>query len=88
MIKFRVGTKDVLKSVAQVIEVSPKNNKEDINLPKGVVQKIEKHIKDKENGFFTLYDNDTIRLVAVYAKDESEVLHDSEELRLFGAAVY
>ncbi len=88
MIKFRVGTKDVLKSVAQVIVVSPKNNKEDLNLPKGVVQKIEKHIKDKENGFFTLYDNDTIRLVAVYAKDESEVVNDSEELRLFGAAVY
>ena len=87
MIKFRVGTKDVLKSVAQVIVVSPKNNK-DFNLPKGVVQKIEKHIKDKENGFFTLYDNDTIRLVAVYAKDESEVVNDSEELRLFGAAVY
>ena len=88
MIKFRIGTKDVLKSVAQVIVVSPKNNKEDLNLPKGVVQKIEKHIKDKENGFFTLYDNDTIRLVAVYAKDESEVVNDSEELRLFGAAVY
>ncbi len=89
MIKFRVGTKDVLKSVTQVIVVSPKNSKEDYNLPKGVSQKIEKLIADKENGYFTLYDDDdTIRLVSVYAKDESEVVNDSEELRLFGAAVY
>ena len=89
MIKFRASTKDVPKSVNQVIVVSPKNSKEDYNLPKGVSQKIEKLIKDKENGYFTLYDDDdTIRLVSVYAKDEAEVVNDSEELRLFGAAVY
>ena len=70
MIKFRVGTKDVLKSVTQVIVVSPKNSKEDYNLPNGVIQKIEKLIADKENGYFTLYEGDVIRLVSVYAKDE------------------
>ena len=88
MIKFRASTKDVPKSVNQVIVVSPKNSKEDYNLPNGVIQKIEKLIADKENGYFTLYEGDVIRLVSVYAKDEAEVVNDSEELRLFGAAVY
>ena len=88
MIKFNVGTQDVPKSVSQVTVVSPKNSKVDYNLPKGVIQKIEKLFADKENGFFTLYEDDALRLVSVYAKDESEVVNDSEELRLFGAAVY
>lgn len=88
MIKFKVGTHDMPKSASQVIVVSPKNNSQDYNLPTGVIKKIEKLIADKENGFFTLYENDTIRLVSVYAKDEAEVVNDSEELRLFGAAVY
>lgn len=42
MIKFRVGTKDVLKSVDEVIVISPRNQSEDYNLPKGVAQKIDK----------------------------------------------
>lgn len=88
MIKFRVGTKDVLKSVDEVIVISPRNQSEDYNLPKGIAQKIDKLIADKENGFFTLYQPDTIRLVSVYAKDEKELVNDSEELRLFGSAVY
>ena len=88
MIKFKVGTHDVPKSVSDVVVVSPKNSKENYNLPESVIKKIEKLIADKENGFFTLYDRDTIRFVSVYAKDEAEVVNDSEELRLFGAAVY
>ena len=88
MIKFRLGANDMPKSASQVIVVSQKNSSKDYNLPKGIDQKIEKLIKDKENGFFTLHNEDTVRLVSVYAKDEPEVVNDSEELRLFGAAVY
>ena len=88
MIKFKVGIHDVPKSVSHVIVVSPKNSSQDYNLPKAVIKRIEKLIEDKENGFFTLYQDDTIKLVSVYAKDEAEVVNDSEELRLFGAAVY
>ena len=65
--KFKVGTKDVSKSVSQVIVVTPKNNSEDYNLPTGIIQKIDKHITEKENGFFTLYENETTRLLAVFA---------------------
>ena len=88
MIKFFVGAKDIPKRASQVIVVSPKNNSQDYNIPLGVIKKIEKLIADKENGVFTLYENDIIRLVTVYAKDEPEVVNDSEELRLFGATVY
>lgn len=88
MIKFQLGTPDVSKSVSRAIVVSPKNRSEDYNLPTGIIQKIDKLITDKENGFFTLYENSAIKLVALYAKDETEVVNDSEELRLFGAAVY
>ena len=88
MIKFQLGTLDVSKSVNQAIVVTPKNRSEDYNLPTGIIQKIDKLITDKENGFFALYENSGIKLVALYAKDEPEVVNDSEELRLFGAAVY
>ncbi len=86
--KFQLGTPDVSKSVTQAIMVTPKNRSEDYNLPTGIIQKIDKLITDKENGFFTLYENNGIKLVALYAKDEPEVVNDSEELRLFGAALY
>lgn len=88
MINFQLGTVDVSKSVSRVIVITRKNSREDYILPSGITQKIDKLIKDKENGFFTLYDNDSIKIVSVFAKDESEVVNDSEELRLFGAAVY
>lgn len=88
MINFKLGTLDVSKSVSRVIVVTPKNNSQDYNLPVGIIQKVDKYITDKENGFITLYENDTITLVGVFAKDEQEVVNDSEELRLFGAAVF
>ena len=69
MIKFKVGIHDVPKSVSHVIVVSPKNSSQDYNLPKAVIKRIEKLIEDKENGFFTLYQDDAIKLVSVYAKD-------------------
>ena len=86
--KFQLGTPDVSKSVTQAIMITPKNRSENYNLPTGIIQKIDKLITDKENGFFTLYENNGIKLVALYAKDEPEVVNDSEELRLFGAALY
>lgn len=88
MIKFHLGTNGVPKSVSQVIVVTPKNNSEDYNLPTGIIQKIDKLITEKENGFFTLYENETTRLVAVFAKDEPDLVNDSEEIRRFGAAVF
>ena len=88
MIKFQLDTFDVSKSVSQVIVITLKNKSENYNLPTGISQKIDKLITDKENGFFTLYDKDTIKLVSVFAKNESAVVNDSEEIRLFGAAVF
>ena len=92
MINFQLGTVDVSKSVSRVIVITRKNSREDYSLPKAITQKIDKLITDKENGFFTLYENDAITdaitLVSVFAKNEAKVVNDSEELRLFGAAVY
>ncbi len=88
MINFKVDTQDAPQTATQVVVITPKNKSEDYNLPSGVLQKVEKLIVDKDNGFFTLYENDVVRLVSIYAKDEPEVVNDSEELRLFGAAVY
>lgn len=88
MIQFKLGTHNVPKSAIEVVVLSPKISLENYNLPQGLIKKIEKLVSDKENGFFTLYENDSLRLVSVYAKDEAEVVNDSEELRLFGAAMY
>lgn len=88
MIDFKLSLPDVSKGVTEVIVLSAKNNAKDYNLPKGLIKKIEKLFSDKENGFFTLYENDEVKLVSVYAKDEPEVVNDSEELRLFGSAMY
>ena len=88
MIKFRLEANDVSKSTSQVIVISQKNSSQDYSIPKAIVHKIEKLVEENENGFFTLYEEDTTRLVSVYAKDETEIVNDSEELRLFGAAVY
>lgn len=88
MINFQLDTNDVSKSVSQVIVITPKNNSENYNLPTGIIEKVNKFITDKKNGFITLYNNDTITLVSVFAKDESEVVNDSEEIRLFGASVF
>ena len=88
MIKFQLDAFDMSKSVSQVIVITPKNQLENYNLPTGILQKIDKLIIDKENGFLILYENDIIKLVSVFAKNETEVVNDSEEIRLYGAAVY
>ncbi len=87
MIKFQLGTHDVPENISQVVVITQKNNAQDYNLPIGITQKADKYITDKENGFITLYEKETIRLVAVFGKDEPDVTQDSEEIRLFGAAL-
>ena len=87
MIKFQLGTHDVPENISQVVVITQKNNAQDYNLPIGITQKADKYITDKENGFITLYEKETIRLVAVFGKDEPDVSQDSEEIRLFGAAL-
>lgn len=88
MIKFQLGSHDMPTNISQVIVITQKNNSQDYNLPIGINQKVEKYITDKKNGFITLYTKDAITLVAVFGKDEYDVCQDSEEIRLFGAAVY
>ncbi len=87
MIKFQLGTHDVPENTSLIIVITHKNNIQDYNLPTGITQKVNKRITAKENGFITIYDKETITLIAVFGKDEPEVSQDSEEIRLFGAAV-
>ena len=88
MINFQLGTLDMPESINQVIIVTPKSNYKGYNLGEGVVQKIDKFFAAKENGFITLYENNKLTLVSVFAKEESELYIQSEEIRLFGAAIY
>ena len=60
MIKFQLGTHDVPENISQVVVITQKNNAQDYNLPIGITQKADKYITDKENGFITLYEKETI----------------------------
>lgn len=74
-------------NVNQVIVVTYKSEHKEYNLPEAIHQKIDQFLRDKENGFITLYDTDKITLVAVFGVNESDVSLHTEEIRLFGAGV-
>ena len=87
MINFHLGNHEMLESVNQVIIVTYKSEYKEYNLPEGIHERVKQFLKDKENGFITLYESDKITLVAVFGKDESDVSLHTEEIRLFGAAI-
>ena len=88
MINFQLGIHGMPESVNKVIVVTPKSSYKEYDITQGVSQKIDKFLAGKENGIISLYENDKITLVSVFAKQELELYIQSEEIRLFGAAIY